>query len=172
MKRKNKIIVSTDGSCKGNPGPGGWGVTTNIDRKDHEWAGSNPYTTNQKMELTAAVMALEKLPAGSEIILESDSRYVINGATKWIKEWKLRNWKLQNGENVKNIDLWKRLREAELRHSSVTYKWVKGHNNNKGSERADFLAKLGSVPLNREEYVKSLGLPASILKLGSFRELD
>ena len=136
-----KITIYTDGACSGNPGPGGWGAVLMYGEKDKEISGGEPHTTNNRMELMGAISALESLKEGCEIDLFTDSSYVKDGITKWIHNWKKKNWK-----DVKNPDLWQRLDEATKRHK-IKWHWVRGHNGNEHNERAD---KLATGAINRK----------------------
>lgn len=136
------IEVWTDGACSGNPGPGGWGALLKIDGEKQEMHGGEASTTNNRMELMAAIMALESLPAGSALILHTDSQYVMKGLTEWMKGWKRKGWKNAAGEPVKNKDLWLRLDAAAANHK-IDWRWVRGHNGDPGNERADALARKG-----------------------------
>jgi ribonuclease HI len=138
----DKIEIWTDGACSGNPGPGGWGVVMKVNGKDSELFGGEAATTNNRMELMAAIMALESLPAGAKPVLHTDSQYVKDGLTKWIKGWKRNGWKTADRKPVKNQDLWMRLETAALEHQ-VDWRWVRGHDGNEGNERADALARKG-----------------------------
>ncbi len=129
-----KIRIYTDGACSGNPGPGGWGAILVYGAKEKEISGSSPDTTNNRMELTAAISALESLREPCEVDLYTDSSYVKEGITKWIHNWKKKNWK-----DVKNPDLWQKLEAAATRHK-VHWHWVRGHNGHDMNERADKLA--------------------------------
>ena len=143
------LYAYTDGACSGNPGPGGWGAVL-IARegtmvvKERELKGGEAHTTNNRMELLAAINALETLSAASRLTVVTDSSYVKDGITKWIYGWKAKGWKKKGGE-IKNIDLWQRLDEARLRHD-VTWEWVKGHAGHPENERADELARAGMAP--------------------------
>ncbi|MBL4845135.1 MAG: ribonuclease HI [Planctomycetes bacterium] len=128
------VRIWTDGSCLGNPGPGGWGALLTFGDHERELAGGEDQTTNNRMELQAAIEALETLKRPCEIELWSDSKYVIEGITNWIKGWRRRNWK-----KVKNRDLWERLDEARARHD-VEWRWVKGHSGDENNDRVDRLA--------------------------------
>ena len=131
----NAVRVWTDGACLGNPGPGGWAaVVLHPEGREQELTGGEPGTTNNRMELMAAIAALEALPAGSQVELTSDSKYVLDGITRWIAGWKRRAWK-----DVKNRDLWERLDAARARHQ-VDWRWVRGHTGDPHNERADKLA--------------------------------
>lgn len=133
------VTAYTDGACRGNPGPGGWGVL--LEYGDHEKTlkGSEPETTNNRMELTAAIMALEALKRTCKVRLVTDSQYVKQGITEWLANWKKRNWKTAAKKPVKNQDLWQRLDEAASQHD-IEWEWVRGHNGHPGNERADRLA--------------------------------
>ena len=136
------VIIYTDGACRGNPGPGGWGVILNYKGKIKELYGAEKHTTNNRMELMAAIIALESLTRPCSIQLNSDSRYVLKGITDWMPNWKKRGWKTAARTPVKNEDLWRRLDEAIAKHK-IEWKWVKGHSGNTGNDRADILANLG-----------------------------
>lgn len=136
------VIIHTDGACKGNPGPGGWGAILQAAGKTKELSGGEPLTTNNRMELTAAIMALEALTRPCQVDLHTDSKYVMDGITGWIHGWKARGWKTADKKPVKNDDLWKRLDAARARHK-VKWHWVKGHAGHALNERADQLANLG-----------------------------
>lgn len=130
----DKIIIYTDGGCRGNPGIGGWGVFLSFKGKEKKISGNEKNTTNNRMELTAAIKALESIKKSLPIVLYSDSKYVLEGITKWIINWKKKNWK-----NVKNIDLWQKLDKLNQRFE-VDWRWVKGHSGNVGNDVADALA--------------------------------
>lgn len=134
------VTVHTDGACTGNPGPGGWGAV--LAWKDHvrELAGAEAHTTNNRMELMAAIQALESLKRPCHVFLITDSRYVHDGITQWIKGWRAKGWKTADKKPVKNIDLWQRLDAALARHR-VEFRWVRGHSGDAGNERADELAR-------------------------------
>jgi ribonuclease HI len=136
------IEIWTDGACSGNPGPGGWGVHMHIAGKVEELHGGEAATTNNRMELMAAIMALESRKSGAKVILHTDSQYVKDGLTKWIKGWMRNGWKTSDRKPVKNQDLWVRLETAAAEHS-VDWRWVRGHDGNEGNERADVLARMG-----------------------------
>ena len=136
------IEVWTDGACSGNPGPGGWGVLIRIDGKETELHGGEAATTNNRMELMAAISALESQKAGVKITLHTDSQYVKDGLTKWIINWKRNGWKNAAKEPVKNKDLWIRLDAAASTHK-VDWRWVKGHSGHAENDRADALARKG-----------------------------
>ncbi|MEL6359599.1 MAG: ribonuclease HI [Pseudomonadota bacterium] len=136
------IEIYTDGACTGNPGPGGWGVLVKQDGQESEHCGGEIETTNNRMELLAAIEGLNIAPDKSDIILYTDSQYVKNGITDWINGWKRNGWKTASKKPVKNKDLWLALDEAISRHN-VEWRWVKGHAGDPGNERADALARKG-----------------------------
>jgi ribonuclease HI len=145
-----ELYAYTDGACSGNPGPGGWGVLMRaVDQgsvvKERELSGGEAMTTNNRMELMAAISALETLARPTEIIIVTDSAYVKNGITEWMAAWKRKNWRTAAGPAVKNVDLWQRLDAAQARHS-VTWRWIKGHAGHAENERADALARAGMAP--------------------------
>lgn len=137
-----KVEIYTDGACKGNPGPGGWGAYLRSGEHQKELWGGEGNTTNNRMELMAAIKALEALKKPSEVVLNTDSKYVKNGIESWISNWKRNGWKTSAKKDVKNADLWKRLDEEVSRHS-ISWQWVKGHSGNAGNELADELANRG-----------------------------
>jgi len=137
-----KVVIFTDGACSGNPGPGGWGAVLMYGDKEKELCGGEADTTNNRMELMAAIQALETLKRPCKVELHTDSQYVKNGITEWMRGWKLRGWKTADKKPVKNEDLWRRLDEARLRHE-VDWRWVRGHNGHELNERADALARKG-----------------------------
>ncbi len=144
------LYAYTDGACSGNPGPGGWGAL--LQAKDGETVvkerglnGGEAETTNNRMELMAAISALETLERASSLTVVTDSAYVKNGVTGWIHGWKRNNWKTASRKPVKNVDLWQRLDAAQARHD-VTWEWVKGHAGHPENERADELARAGMAP--------------------------
>lgn len=136
------VIIFTDGACRGNPGPGGWGAVLRYKDKAREMFGGEHETTNNRMELMAAIMALESLNRPCQVILSTDSTYVLKGITEWMDNWKARGWKTANRKPVKNEDLWRRLDAAIKRHD-VQWQWVKGHSGHEGNELADSLANKG-----------------------------
>ena len=136
MKR---VEIFTDGACKGNPGPGGWGALLRIGRHEKELSGSEPHTTNNRMEMTAVIRALRALIEPCEVILHSDSRYVIDGMTKWIHGWQKKGWVNASKKPVRNEDLWHELIAAAAPHK-ITWEWVKGHDGHVENERVDQLA--------------------------------
>ena len=138
----NKVEIYTDGACRGNPGPGGWGAVLMYGEKTKEMYGGENNTTNNRMELMAAIRALEALNRGCELTLYTDSQYVRKGITEWIMNWKKRGWKTAAKKPVKNADLWQLLDEQVNKHN-VNWVWVKGHAGNEGNELADDLANKG-----------------------------
>ncbi|WP_424933921.1 ribonuclease HI [Amaricoccus macauensis] len=149
-----KFFAYTDGACSGNPGPGGWGVLLQAKDADEvvkarELNGGEPETTNNRMELMAAISALEVLGRPSPITVVTDSVYVRDGVTKWIHGWKRNGWKTAAKKPVKNEDLWKRLDSAAARHD-VTWEWIKGHAGHPENERADELAREGMAPFKKK----------------------
>ena len=136
------VIIYTDGACRGNPGPGGWGVLIKYREHSKEMYGGDASTTNNKMELTAAIEALKEIKEPCEIILYTDSKYVLKGIEEWIHNWKKRGWKGTNRKPVKNIELWKKLDELRDKHT-IKWNWVKGHSGDPGNETADMLANRG-----------------------------
>lgn len=137
-----KVTIYTDGACKGNPGPGGWGAILFYGDKKKEICGGEPATTNNRMELMGAISALELLNRPCKVELHTDSQYVMKGIQEWIRGWKARGWKTADKSPVKNDDLWKRLDAARERHD-VDWRWVKGHAGHPLNERADALANEG-----------------------------
>jgi len=139
------VIIHTDGACSGNPGPGGWGAIIRDGDKIKEITGGEATTTNNRMELLAAISALESLPDGTPTELHTDSQYLKDGITKWMNNWKKNGWRTAGKEPVKNVDLWKRLDEAARRHK-ISWHWVRGHIGHDENERADELAREGMKP--------------------------
>lgn len=137
-----KIDIYTDGACRGNPGPGGWGALLSYADKERELFGGEKDTTNNRMELRAAIEALKVLTQRCDVTLTTDSVYVKNGITSWLEGWKAKGWKTASRKPVKNLDLWKLLDEQNQRHN-VRWEWVKGHSGHPGNERADQLANRG-----------------------------
>ena len=144
----NKVIVHTDGACSGNPGPGGWGVILDYNGTRKELSGGEALTTNNRMELMAAIMALETLKRPCPVEMHVDSQYVKDGITKWIHGWKKNGWKTADKKPVKNAELWQRL-DAALASHKVSWHWVKGHAGHDDNERADELAREGMAPHKR-----------------------
>ena len=140
--------IYTDGACKGNPGPGGWGAVLEFDGKEREIYGGERATTNNRMELTAVIEALCALKRPCRVILHTDSQYVQKGITEWITGWKARGWRTAAKAPVKNVDLWKKLDEAVGPHQ-IEWVWVRGHSGHDGNERADALANKGVESLER-----------------------
>ena len=144
------VVIYTDGACRGNPGPGGWGALIKDSSGQQELSGAENQTTNNRMELTAAIMALREVPAGSAVDLYTDSKYVMDGLNEWMPAWKKRGWKTADKKPVKNQDLWQALDEANARHQ-VRWHWVKGHAGNDGNEYVDRLANQAIDTLLGEE---------------------
>ena len=140
--QSTQVVVYTDGACSGNPGPGGWGVWLRYGEHEKELFGGEEQTTNNRMELMAAIQALETLTRPSSVALHTDSSYVRNGIMTWLDNWKRRQWKTAAKKPVKNVDLWQRLDKAAARHK-VEWHWVRGHSGDQGNERADALARRG-----------------------------
>ena len=144
-----RIAIWTDGACSGNPGPGGWGAILTFDGHEKEMCGGEPLTTNNRMELTAAIMALEALTRACAVDLHTDSQYVRGGVTGWINGWKRNGWRTADRKPVKNEELWRRLDEAAARHQ-VEWHWVRGHAGDPMNERADELARRGMRPFQKK----------------------
>jgi ribonuclease HI len=138
----DNVTIYTDGACSGNPGPGGWGALMQFGAHERELKGGEPQTTNNRMELFAAIAALEALKRPCTVNLYTDSSYLRDGITKWIINWKRNGWKTAAKEPVKNVDLWQRLEAAIQRHE-IAWHWVKGHAGDPGNEAADALARQG-----------------------------
>jgi ribonuclease HI len=154
MGMRPKVVIHTDGACSGNPGPGGWGVILESGSRRKELKGGEALTTNNRMELTAAIEALEALKAPSEVDLYTDSNYLRDGITSWIKGWKKNGWRTADRKPVKNAELWERLEQAASRHT-VRWHWVKGHVGHDANERADELAREGMAPFVTGRRVQS-----------------
>lgn len=133
------VVVHTDGACRGNPGPGGWGALMRYNGHEKRLKGGEPLTTNNRMELTAAIMALEALNESCAVRVVTDSNYLRHGITQWLPAWKARGWRTASKEPVKNVDLWQRLELAVATHR-IEWCWVKGHSGDEGNEAADALA--------------------------------
>jgi ribonuclease HI len=140
-----RVEIWTDGACSGNPGPGGWGAILVLGEKEKELSGGEALTTNNRMELTAAISALEALKRACSVDLHTDSQYLREGITKWLSGWKRRNWVTAAKTPVKNVDLWQRLEAAAAKHD-IHWKWVRGHAGDRRNERADELARTGMRP--------------------------
>ncbi|HEY1459279.1 MAG TPA: ribonuclease HI [Casimicrobiaceae bacterium] len=136
------VVIYTDGACKGNPGPGGWGALLQYDGKEREIFGGDSATTNNRMELTAVIRALESLRRRCAVVIYTDSQYVKNGIQTWIHGWKKNGWKTSERKPVKNEDLWREL-DALVAQHDIEWHWVRGHNDTPGNERADALANRG-----------------------------
>jgi ribonuclease HI len=139
-----EVVIFTDGACRGNPGPGGWGAILTFGERERELCGGELATTNNRMELMAAIQALEALTRPCRVELHTDSQYVRTGISEWVAAWKARGSKTAAKAPVKNEDLWRRLDEARARHT-VDWRWVKGHNGHEMNERADALARKGML---------------------------
>ena len=148
-----KVVIHTDGACSGNPGPGGWGVVLQYNGTVKELKGGAALTTNNQMELTAAIEALNALKRPCEVELHTDSTYVKDGLNKWIHGWKKNGWRTAAKKPVKNAELWKALDEAVLRHT-IDWRWVKGHAGDEMNERADELANEGMAPFKPKKTSK------------------
>ena len=135
-----RVEIYTDGACSGNPGPGGWGAILRAASHERELSGAEPRTTNNRMELTAALRALEALKRPCRVVIYTDSTYVQKGMNGWLANWKRNGWKTAGKKPVRNADLWRSLDEASARHS-IQWRWVRGHTGNPGNERADALAR-------------------------------
>ena len=149
-----QVIIFTDGACRGNPGPGGWGALLRYGATEKTLFGGEPDTTNNRMELMAAIMALEALTAPCQVVLTTDSRYVMDGITKWMVNWKKRGWKTASKQPVKNADLWQRLDAAREKHT-IEWQWVKGHSGHPENDKADALANRGI-----DELLQKKGMPS------------
>ena len=148
MKR---VEIYTDGACSGNPGVGGWGCVLRYRENEKELSGGELQTTNNRMELTAVIEALKALKTCCNVTLYTDSKYVMNGITEWLDEWKKNGWKTKSKKNeVKNIDLWQKLDELSSKHE-IRFVWVKGHNGDAGNERVDTLARSEVIKLKEQE---------------------
>jgi ribonuclease HI len=143
-----RVEIATDGACKGNPGPGGWGAVIRSGGREKELSGGDPMTTNNRMELTAVIEALNALKRPCAVALSTDSRYVMDGLTKWIHGWRKNGWKTAAKQPVKNAELWQALVEATARHK-ISWEWVKGHAGHPDNERADKLASDAAIAAGR-----------------------
>jgi ribonuclease HI len=137
---KPRVDIFTDGACSGNPGPGGWGAILRFGEVEREISGGDPATTNNRMELLAAIRALEALKKPSDVTIHTDSRYLMDGMTKYLAGWKKKGWKTADKKPVKNVDLWQAL-EAAAKPHHVSWRWVKGHSDHVENARADALAR-------------------------------
>jgi ribonuclease HI len=142
MSEQQRVVIHTDGACSGNPGPGGWGAILAFGDQEKELKGGEAHTTNNRMELMAAISALEALKRPCLVDIHTDSQYLRNGIMSWIKQWKRNGWRTSDKKPVKNVDLWQRL-EAALELHTVRWHWVKGHAGHDLNERADQLARDG-----------------------------
>jgi len=146
------VEIFTDGACSGNPGPGGWAAILRSGKHEKEISGGDALTTNNRMELTAAIRGLEALKKPSDVIVYTDSRYVMDGITRWIPRWKLNGWRTGKKDPVKNDDLWRALDAATVRHRT-SWKWVAGHSGHPENERADALARAAIAGVrNKQEF--------------------
>ena len=148
MSELTRVEIATDGACKGNPGPGGWGAVIRSGGREKELSGGDPMTTNNRMELTAVIEALNALKRPCAVALSTDSRYVMDGLTKWIHGWRKNGWKTAAKQPVKNAELWQALVEATARHK-ISWEWVKGHAGHPDNERADKLASDAAIAAGR-----------------------
>ena len=149
-RARPRVTIFTDGACEGNPGPGGWAAVLLHEGKRKEIAGAEPATTNNRMEMTAALNALKVLKASCEIVLWTDSTYLRDGITKWIRGWKAKGWRTSTKEPVKNADLWQAIDAAAAKHQ-ITWQWVRGHSGHRENERCDELA-VGAAAVMRKKY--------------------
>jgi ribonuclease HI len=144
MSEKDNVVeIFTDGACRGNPGPGGWGAVMRYNGHEKTLHGGEANTTNNRMELTAVIQSLETLTRPCAVRVTTDSKYVMDGITQWLPNWKKRGWKTADKKPVKNVDLWQRLDAAVQRHESVEWQWVRGHTGHPENELADALANRG-----------------------------
>ena len=148
MTELPQVEIATDGACKGNPGPGGWGAVIRMGARERELSGSEALTTNNRMEMMAAISGLNALTKPCRVTLSTDSRYVMDGLTKWIKGWQRNGWKTADKKPVKNADLWQELLDAAKPHR-IEWVWVKGHAGHPENERADRLASDAAVAAGR-----------------------
>jgi ribonuclease HI len=147
------VVIYTDGACSGNPGPGGWAAILKWRDQEKILSGAALTTTNNIMELTAVIQALEALKRPSPVIVATDSRYVMDGITRWLKRWKQNGWKTANKRPVKNADLWRQLDNAAARHT-IEWQWVKGHSGDSSNERADELARAAISQLSKSTHLR------------------
>ncbi|WP_298724162.1 ribonuclease HI [uncultured Ferrovibrio sp.] len=146
MAPAESVEIFTDGACLGNPGPGGWAAILRFRGNEKELSGAEPETTNNRMELMAVIEALEALKRPCTVTIYADSRYVIDGATKWLQSWKARGWKTADRKPTKNVDLWQRYEEAAKPHQ-ITWQWVQGHSGHVENERVDQLARAAATEI-------------------------
>jgi ribonuclease HI len=151
---EQRVTIYTDGACSGNPGPGGWGAILSFGGQEKELMGGEPHTTNNRMELLAAISALEALKRPCTVDLYTDSEYLRGGITGWIKGWKKNGWRTSDRKAVKNVELWEELDKVASRHD-IRWHWVKGHHGHDENERADELARQGMTPFMPERRKKS-----------------
>ena len=149
MKKGGTVVAYTDGSCLGNPGPGGWAALLRYGDSNKELSGSEADTTNNRMELMAAIRALESLKRPCRVSLTTDSQYLRRGITEWLPAWQRRGWRRSNGSPVLNVDLWQRLQRA-LQEHEVDWRWVKGHSGHSENERVDYLANMAARGLKEQ----------------------
>jgi ribonuclease HI len=149
VNERPRVAIWTDGACSGNPGPGGWGAVLTWNGREKELSGGEPVTTNNRMELMAAIAALEALKRGEAVDLYTDSQYLRGGITGWIHGWKKNGWRTSDRKPVKNAELWQRLEAATARHD-ITWHWVRGHAGTEANERADELARQGMEPFKKK----------------------
>ena len=142
------VDIWTDGACSGNPGPGGWAAILRTAGRERELSGGEAHTTNNRMELMAAIAALEALTRACKVAIHTDSQYLRGGITQWMAGWKRRDWRTADGKPVKNVDLWTRLEAAADRHE-IAWLWVRGHAGDPANERADELARMAMAPFKR-----------------------
>jgi ribonuclease HI len=159
MKEPPEVVIYTDGACSQNPGPGGWGAILISGQHRKELSGGEAVTTNNRMELMAAIAALEALKRSARVEMHTDSEYLRNGISRWIHGWKSKGWRTAANEPVKNVELWQRLDAAQARHQ-VRWHWVKGHAGHTENERADELARAGMAPFLRRRRSDTRGVGA------------
>jgi ribonuclease HI len=156
---KKRIVIHTDGACSGNPGPGGWGAILECDGREKELFGGAPLTTNNRMEMTAAIEALSAITMDVPVELHTDSEYLRNGITNWIRGWKRNGWRTRTRDPVKNADLWQALDSLSAKHK-VDWRWVRGHAGHDVNERADALARKGMAPFLKKKGEADAAPPA------------
>lgn len=148
MTSSKQVVAYTDGACSGNPGPGGWGAVLAWNGRERELSGGEAETTNNRMELMAAIRALEALKRPCPVKIVTDSQYVMKGITEWMDDWKARGWRTAGKKPVKNRELWERL-DGQIQRHDVSWQWVRGHTGHEGNERADLLAR-EAIPGNKK----------------------